>query len=79
MSLTFDKMNMSPKISRWALALQQFDYQIQHRSGILMGHADALSRRYEAGEDDYADYKSQILDRIVALCKPTIPEMLSRK
>lgn len=69
LSLTFDKKNMSPRISRWALTLQHFDYKIQHRSGVLMTHADALSRGYELIETEPIDHKSQILSRIVALCE----------
>lgn len=39
-----------------------------HTSGILLGHADALSRRYESNEfEPSTDYKSQILSRIVAV------------
>ena len=31
--------------ARWALCLQQFDFDIIHRPGIANGNADALSRR----------------------------------
>lgn len=56
LALTFDKKNMSSKIARWALSLQHFDYKIQHRSGVLMGHADALSRSYDTDETEPEDY-----------------------
>ncbi|GFT00864.1 hypothetical protein TNCV_4053251 [Trichonephila clavipes] len=32
------------RIARWALQLEEFDYEIEHRAGIRMKHVDALSR-----------------------------------
>lgn len=43
-SQTMDKKELSPKIARWALALQEYDYEVEHRSGTRMQHVDALSR-----------------------------------
>lgn len=71
LSLTFDKKNMCPKIARWALELQHYNFRIQHRSGVLMGHADALSRCHKADETEPIDYQKQILDRVVAVCTTT--------
>ncbi|GFU63285.1 transposon Ty3-I Gag-Pol polyprotein [Trichonephila clavipes] len=31
-------------IARWALQLEEFDYEIEHRAGSRMKHVDALSR-----------------------------------
>ncbi|KAL4149614.1 hypothetical protein QTP88_003517 [Uroleucon formosanum] len=42
--LTLDKQNIIPRISRWALFLQNYDFEISHRPGTKMGHVDALSR-----------------------------------
>ncbi|XP_043263615.1 uncharacterized protein LOC122403885 [Colletes gigas] len=42
--LTLGKQNVNPRISRWALYLQDFDYEIHHRPGKRMNHVDALSR-----------------------------------
>ena len=36
---------MEGLLSRWALAIQEYDFQIQYRKGSLNGNADALSRR----------------------------------
>ncbi|GBP91662.1 hypothetical protein EVAR_77459_1 [Eumeta japonica] len=32
-----------PRVARWALLLEGYDYQIEHRPGSRMKHADALS------------------------------------
>lgn len=71
LSLTFDKKNMCPKIARWALELQHYNLRIQHRSGILMGHADALSRCYKTEETEPIDYHAQIMNRVIAVCTLT--------
>lgn len=42
--LTLSKQNVNPRISRWAMFLQHYDYTIQHRPGTRMSHVDALSR-----------------------------------
>lgn len=43
-ALTMRKQDVPPRVSRWALFLQEFDYQIEHRTGSKMKHVDALSR-----------------------------------
>lgn len=42
--LTLSKKDVNPRISRWALFLQNYDYEIIHRPGKRMSHVDALSR-----------------------------------
>lgn len=44
LTLTINKKILNPKISRWALELQSFDYVMQHRISGKMNHVDALSR-----------------------------------
>ena len=39
--------NPSGRLARWALKLQGFDYEIEHRKGSLNLVPDALSRMYE--------------------------------
>ncbi|GBM76597.1 Transposon Tf2-9 polyprotein [Araneus ventricosus] len=41
---TMDKKDLVTRIARWALLLEEFDYEIVHRSGQRMQHVDALSR-----------------------------------
>ncbi|GFW16493.1 hypothetical protein TNCV_2351171 [Trichonephila clavipes] len=41
---TMQKKELITRIARWALQLEEFDYEIEHRAGSLMKHVDALSR-----------------------------------
>lgn len=43
-TLTLKKKDLNPRIARWALFLQNYDYEIEHRGGSRMQHVDALSR-----------------------------------
>ncbi|GFT22628.1 retrovirus-related Pol polyprotein from transposon 17.6 [Trichonephila clavipes] len=38
------KKDLITLIARWALQLEEFDYEIEHRAGSCMNHVDALSR-----------------------------------
>ena len=39
--------DLSGRLARWALQMQQWDFQIKHRKGTLHSVPDALSRIYE--------------------------------
>ncbi|GFS75448.1 integrase catalytic domain-containing protein [Trichonephila clavipes] len=41
---TMLKKELITRIARWALQLEEFDYEIEHRAGSRMKHVDALSR-----------------------------------
>jgi len=41
---TMRKQDLMPRIARWILFLQDFDYVMEHRPGSRMKHVDALSR-----------------------------------
>ncbi|GFY27799.1 transposon Tf2-6 polyprotein [Trichonephila clavipes] len=41
---TMQKKDLITRIARWALQLEEFDYEIEHRVGSRMKHVDALSR-----------------------------------
>ncbi|GFX06585.1 transposon Ty3-I Gag-Pol polyprotein [Trichonephila clavipes] len=41
---TLSKKELNPRIARWALYLQEFNYTIGHRTGSKMAYVDALSR-----------------------------------
>ncbi|KAG7304531.1 hypothetical protein JYU34_011480 [Plutella xylostella] len=50
------KKEIIPRISRWVLATQEFDYNIVHREGRRMQHVDALSRNpVQSGEKSEAE------------------------
>ena len=34
----------NPRLARWSLALQPYQFTVEHRAGCLNGNADALSR-----------------------------------
>ena len=40
----FDHLNTSPRLTRWALALQHLPMVVKYRKGTNNGNADALSR-----------------------------------
>lgn len=42
--LTLKKKDLTPKVARWVMLLDEYDYEIEHRAGSKMKHADALSR-----------------------------------
>ncbi|XP_043478302.1 uncharacterized protein LOC122508807, partial [Leptopilina heterotoma] len=44
LKLTLDKKEVNPRISRWALELENYDKTFEHRSGEKMQHVDAFSR-----------------------------------
>lgn len=46
LKLTLDKRDINPRISRWALELQEYDYVLEHRSSTKMSYVDCLSRYY---------------------------------
>lgn len=40
----FKAENLSPRLTRWTVELDQFQFRIEYRKGIKHGNADALSR-----------------------------------
>lgn len=55
---TLTKRDLIPRIARWWVQLQEFDCDIEYRSGANMSHADALSRN----PVDEAKEETHILD-----------------
>lgn len=41
---TMDKKDLTTRVARWALLLEEYTYEIVHRKGTQMAHVDALSR-----------------------------------
>ncbi|UYV83847.1 hypothetical protein LAZ67_X000402 [Cordylochernes scorpioides] len=42
--MTLKKKDLTTRVARWALLLEEYDYTIEHRPGSGMKHVDALSR-----------------------------------
>lgn len=43
-AMTMRKEKLCVRVARWALMLEEFNYEVCHRPGKSMGHVDALSR-----------------------------------
>lgn len=80
MQLTLNKTDLNPKITRWALYLEQYDFEIIHRAGEKMQHVDALSRvnvmmmmidEAESVYDNYL-YVNQLSDQKIIKIKEKI-------
>lgn len=79
---TLQKKDVNAKIARWAMYLEQFDFEIIHRPGTTMQHADALSRInvYLLDEEDRCSpslfenalYVSQLQDPDIAKIKQAV-------
>ncbi len=42
------------RLTRWALSLQSYQFEVQHRPGRNNGNADRLSRQYEDEKTDWS-------------------------
>lgn len=42
--MAWSKRDLSPRIARWWLDLQEYSFDVEHRPGTSMSHVDALSR-----------------------------------
>lgn len=45
LTMTLQKNDLPPRVARWALLLEEYDYTIEHRPKTRLKHADALSRQ----------------------------------
>ena len=61
--------NANPRLTRWALAIQPFDFQVTHRPGRLHSNADGLSRQAWL-DDDTAPTASQQKEKGEVLGSP---------
>lgn len=59
-TLTLEKRLINPRIARWALELENYDYRVRHRRGELMAHVDALSRMPPVASIEQCDIHKNI-------------------
>lgn len=59
LQMTLSKKNINPRIARWALELENFDYTVVHRKGVNMPHVDALSRHIAVITAQEVDFNIQ--------------------
>lgn len=59
---TFTKRDLVPRIARWWIAIQEYNFDIQYKPGHSMSHVDALSRNPQPyGSEVNQDYMPSIL------------------
>lgn len=74
---TMEKKDIVPKVARWVMYMQNFNYEIEHRGNTQMRHVDALSRMFVivSEEDDLCikvrrlQQKDNELMRIIAIVR----------
>lgn len=69
--LTLTKRDIIPRIMRWTLLLQNYDYTIEHRSNVHMKHVDALSRI-----QNILVLEGNTLDQTLAIKQGTDPDIV---
>lgn len=50
---TFSKRDIIPRVARWWLLMQEFQFTIEYRPGKSMSHVDALSRNPVSDDETY--------------------------
>lgn len=45
--MTWTKRDLTPRIGRWWLTFQEFDFTVEHRAGSKMGHVESQSYSQE--------------------------------
>lgn len=61
---TLNKKELNRRINRWALQMQEFEFETEHRKAERMQHVDCLSRMYGVyAIDSFVDELSLLQDR----------------
>jgi len=72
---TLRKKSINPRIARWSLELESFNYSIAHRPASSMAHVDALSRQTELLADDVAEGVSDPCVTPSMIKNPCVPDV----
>lgn len=54
------KRDLIPRIARWWIILQEYNFQIDYKPGVTMAHVDALSRNPQPCEHESMDSPLQL-------------------
>jgi len=77
--------DLNRRLARWSLALQAFDFNIEHRKGKDNIEADMLSRPNETAEVEFFDFETtefespEYLERLQLIEELCCPVLMSRK
>lgn len=72
--LTLNKKDICPRIMRWTLFLQNYDYTVVHRSNRQMFHVDALSR-----VQNILILEANTFEQILSLKQSNDPEIVNTR
>lgn len=74
LTMTLNRRDLNPRIARWALELQNYDYDLEHRSGKRMQHVDALSR-----STNIMIVESNTFEENLVICQNRDPKLVDLK
>ncbi|GBP03953.1 hypothetical protein EVAR_91088_1 [Eumeta japonica] len=72
--MTLNRKEMNPRIARWALEFQDYDYVLEHRPGGRMQHVDALSRSLQV-----MAIESNSFEENLVICQNRDPKLVKLK
>ena len=72
-NLTFLNTDLRPKVQRWKIFIQEFDFDIEHIAGPNNIVADALSRHVENKLDNHEKTHEYLYAQLASLEIPTMP------
>lgn len=52
---TMTKRDLIPRVARWWISMQEYDFSIEYRPGTKMAHVDALSRNPTVSQDRHEE------------------------
>lgn len=70
LAMTLNRREMNPRIARWALEFQDYEYVLEHRAGSRMQHVDALSRSLQV-----MVIESNSFEENLVICQNRDPEL----
>ena len=62
-TMTLKKKDVNRRVERWAIALLDYDYELEYRAGTRMRHVDALSRAIGIIEENPLEWNVTVCQR----------------